>query len=476
MKKRFILYLVAIFSVVFMIFALSGCTYNKGNQDVSVANFVQGTTPYETLKTFVNEFPNRTSIQQIAPNNTKDAALWIASKLKEFGYETLYNLGTDNEGLDIFTYENTITNKTEMAYNVVFKKESSSNKKVVIGTHFDNVYDLTLDNGRLMTDGTYDNGVGVATLIETARVLKDKNLPFDLEFVAFDAQEFGWYGSKRYLSNQLDKENIILMINFDKNAIGDYVYMYSSEAKTKHNKYFYDIAKENNLCIADLPSYRFPMLEAAPSNSYYSNDSNWTDSDIFLAEGINIINFISLNYQVFKESESSNRKNILYTENDNFSYVVDMLGGENDAKVLIDKQINSAISSVVYAFEKEDFVDVMSVSKANNGMDIFANSTIMMIITFAFIGVVIIALVILYYALGTKAKAHDVYVNTIYGRLNKTTGKIENVNTAEPKTSGENVGSVFGTEFDNQNKTNADAEQNKTTTNSDKTNDIFGDF
>ena len=112
MKKRFILYLVAIFSVVFMIFALSGCTYNKGNQDVSVANFVQGTTPYETLKTFVNEFPNRTSIQQIAPNNTKDAALWIASKLKEFGYETPYNLGTDNEGLDIFTYENTITNKT----------------------------------------------------------------------------------------------------------------------------------------------------------------------------------------------------------------------------------------------------------------------------------------------------------------------------------------------------------------------------
>lgn len=476
MKKRVIIYLVAIFSLIFMIFTLSGCTYNEGNQDANVANFVEGTTPYETLKTFVNEFPNRTSIQQSTSNNTKDAALWIASKLKEFGYETQYNLGTENEGLDVFTYENSLTNKTEMAYNVVFKKESPSNKKVVIGTHFDNVYDLSLESGKIMTDGTYDNGVGVATLIETARVLKDKTLPFDLEIVAFDAQEFGWYGSRRYLYNQMDKENIILMINFDKNAIGDYVYMYSSEAKTKHNKYFYDIVKENNLCIADLPSYRFPMLEASPSNSYYSSDANWTDSDMFLAEGINIINFISLNYQTFKVSESKSRKNILYTQNDNFAYVVDMLGGESNAKALIDKQINSAISSVVYAFEKEDFVDTMSASKANNGLDTFANSTVMMIITFAFVGLVIVALVILYYALGTKAKTHDVYINTIYGRVNKTTGKIENVNQ-NTTPSGENVGSVFGSEFEKDSKTNSDDMQDKTNSaNSDKTNDIFGDF
>ncbi len=472
MKKRLILILSAIFSVFILLFALTGCSNNVGNTDVSKANFVAGTTPYETLEEFVLTYPDRTSTQSYGLDKAKEAAQWIAGKFAEFGYETSYNINSENEGLDIFTYQNNVTNKSETAYNVVFKKESSSNKKVVIGAHYDNIYDISYNGVKFYTDGTYNNGVGIATLIETARVLKDKDLPFDLEFVAFGAEEFGWLGSDRYLNNQTDKENIILMINFDRNAIGDYVYMYSSEAKTEHNKFFYDVVNENNLCIAELPSYRSPSLNGVPSNSYVSNELNWSDSDKFLAEGINIINFSSMNFLPSGVVESEGKQNIAYTRDDNLTYVESRLGGRDSAKAIIDKQINSAISSIVYAFEKENFVDVMSASKANNGMDTFANSTIILLITYGIIALLIIILLVLYFTLGVKTKSHDVYINTPYGRINKTTGKLENA-MPQDKSVGGNIGSVFGEEFDPKNKENIDGEIGK---NKDKTNDIFGDF
>lgn len=476
MKKRLILCLVTIFSLFIMIFTLSGCSNNAGNQNADLANFVSGTTPFETLETFVTKFPDRTSTQSNNSDPSKDAALWIAEQFASFGYDTHYNKGADTEGLDIFTYNNQVTSKMETAYNVVFKKESASEKTVVVAAHYDNVYDIKVNNQQLATDGTYNNGTGVATLIETARVLKDIDLPFDVIFVAFAAEEFGWYGSERFLSNYVDKENIMLMINFDRNAIGDYVYMYSSEAKTKHNKFFYDIVRDNNLCIADLPSFRAPALTPVPSNSYFSNEANWADSDLFLAEGINIVNFISMNFTPFGVEEIKGQDSIAYTKNDTFDNIVLRLGGGDLAKQKIDKQINSAVSVVVYAMQDENFVNVMTTSKANNGMDTFASFKVISIIAYSLIGVAIVVLLVCYFVVGKTAKTHDIYIDTIYGRINKNTGKVENSVNKECN-KGDNTGNIFGNEFDNKNSNNA-ANSNNTNgkNNRDKTNDIFGDF
>ena len=67
--------------------------------------------------------------------------------------------------------------------------------------------------------------------------------------------------------------------------------------------------------------------------------------------------------------------------------------------------------------------------------------------------------------MGVKTKSHDVYINTPYGRINKTTGKLENA-MPQDKSVGGNIGSVFGEEFDPKNKENIDGEIGK---NKDKT-------
>lgn len=485
MKKRIILCLVSIFVVIISVFALAGCTTNIGNQDAEKANFVSGTTPYETLKTFVKTFPDRTAEQTFSEDNSLLAAEWIKSQFDSLGYTPMYD-----DGIDSFRFDNVLTKKQETGYNVAFKKESSSDKTVVIGAHYDNVYQYEKNGERLLGDGTYNNGVGIATLIEVAKVLANEDLPFDVEFVAFGAEEPGWLGSKRFLSNHVDKDNIILMINFDRNAIGDYVYMYSSEANTKHNKFFYQKARDNNLCIADLPSYRSPSLKAVMANSLYSNEANFADSQVFLSEGINIVNFISMNFTPSKVVERKGADNVNYTPNDNFDYIVQSLGGEEVAKQLIDKQINSAISAVKYAFDDPNFVEVMETSKANGGLDTFANYKIMTYIATGIVGAVILCFVVIYFVLKKNTKTHDVYLQTIYGRLNTRTGQIEPNykggmfgEQSNHNTRSDNTASVFGEEFetnrqnqDNANAASEDGSGNTTSSSGDKTTDIFGDF
>lgn len=475
MKKKLSLILICLICVVISVFTLVGCTGTKGYQNV-VSDFVGGTTPFETLEEFVTKFPDRTAIQSYNNDKSKDAALWISEQLASFGYESNYE-----DGLDVFTYQNGVTKRNELGYNVVYRKSSNatnnSNKVVVVGAHYDNVFDIAFNGTKLYSDGTYNNGVGVATLIELARVLQNVDLPFNVEFVAFSAEEFGWFGSERYLAQCSFKNDIMLMINFDRNAIGDNVYMYSSEAKTKHNKYFYDIVKENNLPITDIPTYLNPAFGSYFEGSIKIHEANYADSQLFLEQGINIINFLSMNFKPGAVVESEGQANISYTSNDRFDMVINRLGGIEQAKQTIDSQINSAISTVVYAFQKEDFVSVISSSKANNGLDNFANSNIMSYISYGLIGGGILIFVILYFVLRSSVKPHDVYVNTIYGRLNTTTGKIEVPNTPPNSNAGGNVGNVFGNEFDSaQNNGNGENRGGANSGNKDKINDIFGDF
>lgn len=95
--------------------------------------------------------------------------------------------------------------------NLVAVLPGRSAQKVVVGGHFDS-WDLG--------QGAMDNGVGVAQLFETARLLK-KHSPFNtftVELVFFDAEEWGLWGSRRYMERH-DPEGIRVMLNLD--MVGD---------------------------------------------------------------------------------------------------------------------------------------------------------------------------------------------------------------------------------------------------------------
>jgi len=93
------------------------------------------------------------------------------------------------------------------AENVIARLTGDKREKVVVGAHFDS-WDLG--------QGAIDNGLGTAILFDVARLLKivsPKNL-YSIEFVWFNGEELGLFGSKNYLERG-NKENIMAMINLD---------------------------------------------------------------------------------------------------------------------------------------------------------------------------------------------------------------------------------------------------------------------
>ncbi len=93
------------------------------------------------------------------------------------------------------------------ARNIVARTSGQYERRVVVCAHFDTKID---------TPGAADNAAGVACLLALAGALKDQLLPFGLEFVAFNGEEYLPMGDTEYLRRAEGYfPNIALAINLD---------------------------------------------------------------------------------------------------------------------------------------------------------------------------------------------------------------------------------------------------------------------
>ena len=110
------------------------------------------------------------------------------------------------------------THEDSTASNIVARFKSNDNpegKRIVVGAHYDGVD----------TPAANDNASGTAVILEMAKALSDQKieLPYDVEFVAFGAEEIGLIGSEHYVQNMTgeEKDAVIAMLNFDMVGVGD---------------------------------------------------------------------------------------------------------------------------------------------------------------------------------------------------------------------------------------------------------------
>jgi hypothetical protein len=103
-------------------------------------------------------------------------------------------------------------------YNIVAFKDKGQNhidadQKIIVTAHYDSVF----------TKGAIDNGSGVASLLETARIISELDTVIPVWFVFFDAEEIGCLGSEAFVAaHDLDHSTCI---NVDSIASGDTVYI-----------------------------------------------------------------------------------------------------------------------------------------------------------------------------------------------------------------------------------------------------------
>jgi len=251
--------------------------------------------------------------------------------------------------LQPFTYGP--TSKAVASQNVVAVKPATSRAGgqapplVIVGAHYDCV-----SAGK----GADDNASGVGVMLELAERLAKTDLPYDLAFIAFGAEEAGLEGSNYYVKqmSKADRERAIAMINFDSLIAGDYRYIHAAfNHKTWVRDEMLEIVDAYDLGIRTHTSPRYPAGITPPGFSDYT---------AFSKAGIPVAAFESTNWEIgdldgylqldaateFAGTDYEDLWEIWHTEYDYLAFIDWLLGDRPEEHL-------EAYTTLVYVFLRD---------------------------------------------------------------------------------------------------------------------------
>lgn len=170
-----------------------------------------------TAQTFIQRYAdivNQTSQTNITNNLTEYEALgvkrrgtvalqntldWLKNKYLSYGY-TAAQMTEDSYTNSSYTCKNLILTKVGTVY---------PNTYVIVCGHYDSITGT----------GTNDNGSGVVSILEIARLLQNIPTEYSIKFINFSGEEDGLIGSQHFVSSVVNgttpKMNIKLVFNLD---------------------------------------------------------------------------------------------------------------------------------------------------------------------------------------------------------------------------------------------------------------------
>lgn len=192
---------------------------------------------------------------------------------------------------------------------------TSSRPLVIVGAHYDSV---------AVGKGADDNASGVAAMLEVAARLDDQELPYDIAFIAFGAEEAGLKGSNYYVSRMSDQDlaRTIAMINFDSLIAGDYCYIHAGlNEETWARDEMLEIVDEFGLPIVTHESPKYPAG---------LTPNEFSDYSAFNKVGIPIVAFEATNWDIadldgYEQTEEFG--SFWHTANDDLAIIEELLPG-----------------------------------------------------------------------------------------------------------------------------------------------------
>ncbi len=186
--------------------------------------------------------------RQAGKTDELNAAEYIELVLKGLGYQT---------NRQPFTFPDE-GGATQHSANVIGTKAGQSTQEIIVGAHYDSVP---------VGKGADDNASGVGVMLEVAELVKDRQTPYTIRFVAFGAEEAGLYGSGFYVDQMSasDIQNTVSMINLDSLAAGDTANVYgnSSPAGAIRN-WFVQYAQSQGLDLQTQPVEKLDYPDGSP--------------------------------------------------------------------------------------------------------------------------------------------------------------------------------------------------------------------
>lgn len=300
--------------------------------------FAQSFHDYKTqINSYLDEF--YVDIKSSVQNRTagSEGEKFLANKLATYLQVNGFSKFADLDG-----YLQEFKIKKGTSNNVLGVIDNQAEKYVIIGAHYDAVYEV----GK--SYGYSDNMSGVVANLIMAENLKSQN-QFNVIVAFWGAEETGCNGSMHFaknLPNQI-RQNVMLYVNYDSIGAGDYLYYYHNDFQTKYgktlDKFFkgYDIKKYAN------------QLYATNANLgiNYTNLGLNSDNSSFLKQAMNSLNFWAGNL------DANNGLGFFETKNH------DKIMHNTDSKATIDEvfgesfvdNINSVINISMSLLTSSDF-------------------------------------------------------------------------------------------------------------------------
>lgn len=285
---------------------------------------------WDILYDFVSNNPDRKPQSQ----GEQQAGDYLVNQFTSYGYDNVVKT-------QIFELD---------SYNIHAYIDTPATQKIIIGAHYDNS----------VQQGATDNGSGVTALLVIAQQLykyKD-SLQYDIEFVAFGAEELGLYGAQSYVdkmtAQQLD--NIALMINIDSIAGGDNLYIYGEDQFTTYQQHFVDSSINSPYTLLNKPLNKDMYYGVDRWGiGYYQTIQN-ADQTIFRTQGVPTLLYFSGSYDTLLGSyvESTNTDNCVLNTNKDTLEHLEKLGKEQ-----VSNKIDTVAISVINALTDSNIVSVL---------------------------------------------------------------------------------------------------------------------
>lgn len=181
---------------VFCIFFIGNISHSQTFQQ-AYANVVNQCSQ-TNITTNLTEF-EALGLKRRGTASLQNTLTWLKNKYTSYGYTTAQ------------MQEDSFTNGTATCKNLIVTKVGTTypNTYVIVCGHYDSIGGT----------GTNDNGSGVVSILEIARLLKNVNTEYSIKFINFSGEEDGLIGSQHYVSNVVNstspKMDIRLVFNLD---------------------------------------------------------------------------------------------------------------------------------------------------------------------------------------------------------------------------------------------------------------------
>jgi len=262
-------------SLFFILILCSNLQLNAQDPDPFYQELVANVS-YDTILVNLQKFESLgvKETGTVALDNTAD---WLIEKYKSYGYTNIVR--------------DTFYSGGHRLYNIVVTRMGTlfPPKYLIVDGHYDTY----------QGPGTNDNGSGVVSILEIARILSGVSTQYSLQFINFSAEEDGLVGSQHYVDHTVVpfNMNILLVLNIDEvggvsGATNNTVTCERDEAPPSYNNAvssaFTDTLVTLTTTYSELETYIYhaygsdyiPFQEAGKTITgfYETNESNWVHS------------------------------------------------------------------------------------------------------------------------------------------------------------------------------------------------------